>query len=89
MLGGRPSRILAWVTLILGSILTTSAPTAVLEAEEPTDSRTASWIIIPGQAVGPVRFGMSRGEVEAAIGAPDNTEIGWNYRSDAFSVVLK
>ena len=88
-LGGRSSRTLAWVTLVLGLMLTTSAPTAWLEAEEATQSRTASWIIIPGQTVGPVRFGMSREEVQAAIGVPDTTEIGWNYRSDMFTVVFR
>ncbi len=52
------------------------------------DARTASWVIKPGEGVGPIRLGMSREEVKAAVGEPKTTELAWDYPSDAFSVAF-
>jgi hypothetical protein len=52
------------------------------------DARTASWVIKPGEGVGPIRLGMSREEVKAAVGKPKTTGLAWDYPSDAFSVAF-
>ena len=89
-LGSRHIPTLAWAALTVGLMLIGSSPCRALVGDNETpEPRTASWIISPGQAVGPVRFGMSRAEVQAAIGAPTTTVIGWNYPGDAFSVVFR
>lgn len=48
-----------------------------------------SWTWAPGVAIGPVRLGMSRSEVQAAIGAPEREMQGaWDYPSAAMSVLF-
>jgi hypothetical protein len=53
------------------------------------DARTASWIIKPGESVGPIRLGMSREEVKEAVGEPESRKsLVWNYSSDGFTVTF-
>lgn len=49
-----------------------------------------AWEIKPFESVGPIRFGMSPSEVEAAIGPPDRKrkgEDGTEYRGDRAPIV--
>jgi hypothetical protein len=48
-----------------------------------------SWVIVPGQAVGPIRLGMSQGELRAAIGLPERTNLGpWEFLGGGFAIVF-
>ncbi len=48
-----------------------------------------AWVIVPGEAIGPIRLGMSRDEVRAAVGEPERTSLGgWEYLSGGYAVLF-
>lgn len=58
-------------------------------AAQDASEGTANWLIIPGEAVGPISLGMSEEEVTSAVGAPERTSLGaWEYLSTGYAVLL-
>ena len=79
LLGSRGTRISAVIAALV--------LTAVANGQVPT-ARTSSWVIKPGEGIGPIRLGMSREEVKATVGEAKTTRLAWDYPSDAFSVAF-
>jgi hypothetical protein len=75
------------VALVLAAVLTARSVASAGDAVPP---RSASWIIVPGESIGPARLGMSPDEVSAALGKPDIITEGkwWKYDRDGLSVVF-
>ena len=66
------------------------APGSVAIAGEADAPRSASWVVVPGASIGPVRLGMGPAEVTAALGKPEVITDGshWHYERDGLTVVF-
>ncbi|MEE8522939.1 MAG: hypothetical protein V3T72_03325, partial [Thermoanaerobaculia bacterium] len=50
---------------------------------------TIGWLILPGEAVGPIRLGITKQELESRVGIPERTSLGaWEYLSDGYAVLM-
>ena len=92
----RPFRVallwgLAGLTLLFSLAAAPAAPTAPAAPAAPAvpEAMSPSWVIVPGQSVGPIRLGMSQAELRAAIGLPERTNFGpWEFLGGGFAIVF-
>ena len=87
---GRRGRVVVLLLVLAGAVV--GGALLVRQMSERRAARVASLpsLMVPGDTVGPVRLGMTRQQVTAALGEPYSIEAGgrtWQYRDPGIAIL--